>query len=46
MKPRSVVPLVKSFTGEKGAIRASRTNMRVFDDLLDRAEPVSYPVKL
>jgi len=40
VKPRSVRPLVQNFTGERGAIRACRTNMRVFDGLLDRVEPV------
>ncbi len=40
VKPRSVYPLVRDFTGEKKALRVMRTNMSVFEDLLDDVEPV------
>ena len=41
IKPRLVRPVVKSFTGEKSSIRAKRSVMAVFDDLLDSVKPVS-----
>ena len=35
VKPRSVCPIVRSFSGNKNSITSLRCNMSVFDHLLD-----------
>lgn len=44
LQPRSVRPVVLDFTGEKALIRATRTNMAVFNDLLDTDPPFRYSI--
>ena len=42
IRPHSVKPIVKSFSGDRSCISAVRGDMSVFDEYLDPSQPVSY----
>ena len=41
VRPRSIKPIVKSFSGDRSCISAVRGDMSVFNDYLDPSPPVS-----